>query len=242
MVYTPPPSPSMSRSTQIANPATSLQLYSQQPGSELMTFGNQNDFYAFQFPSHVHSPFSWMSNLDWKLLRNLASDTKALIKLPDFSLFEYKEFFYKSHQMTTVCSTSDTGILCAQYLVTLLMNDMQPSSQTNLDNIHEWLRSIPQAAVLQFFKDLPTGHSDVLRERVYAAAMSAGDEKIVRLMLELGLDLGQAIEVWSYKGRIHKLPLCTALILGHYSIAKVMVAQLCSLGPRTTSTIYLTKF
>jgi ankyrin repeat protein len=217
----------MSKTTQIASPVANLQLYGHQPRTDLTAFDFQNNTYDFRYSPLVHDPFSWMSNLDWNLLRNLSRDTKDLIKLPYSSSSDYKALFYQTHEMTTVCPTADTGIYYAQYLVTLILNDMQPSSKTSLDKMHEWLRSVPQAAVLQFFKDLPTGHSDILRERVFAAAMRAGDEKTIRFMLALGLDPGEAIDIWSHDGQPAELPLLTALIMNRFPIAKVIMAQLC---------------
>jgi ankyrin repeat protein len=165
-------------------------------------------------------------------MRNLTRDTHSLIKLPNSSSLDYKALFYQTHQMTTFHPISDTDVVYPKCLITLLLNDMQPSSETNLDNIHKWLRTVPQAALLQFFKSMPYGHSDILRERVFAAAMRAGDEKIVRSMLALGLDPGQAIDVWSHEDQGPKLPLCTALMKNQVPIARAILKQLCHGGTK----------
>ncbi|KAH7372020.1 hypothetical protein BKA66DRAFT_611164 [Pyrenochaeta sp. MPI-SDFR-AT-0127] len=231
VVYSPPPSPSArvhSCTMETTSFVTELQLHSSHSQHSMIEYSipYQEDTFIFDFAPASAQSFSWMATLDWSLVTNFTKGNQDIIKRPSSLPMDYKALFYESKQISKTRVTTDTDTIFAQYLVSALLNDITPSSQTNLEDIHTWLRNLPQSAVLQFFKTLPAGHLDVLRERVFAAAIRANDEATVRSMLELGLDPVQAINIGGRGSKQPDFPLCRALKDTKFPIAKAIVLHL----------------
>ncbi|KAF2027687.1 hypothetical protein EK21DRAFT_114623 [Setomelanomma holmii] len=104
---------------------------------------------------------------------------------------------------------------------------MQPSTKTTLDDLYEWLRKLDQPAVMRFFSALPPEHADVIRERVFAAAMRAEDENTLRFTSALGSDPREVIDTGCCSEDDPKLPLCAALVTKRFSVAKVITDHIC---------------
>jgi ankyrin repeat protein len=168
--------------------------------------------------------FSWVTTLNWNWIKNLMDNTGALIRHPEFLPEEFKAVTYQARAASTICVRSDAVTNFAQFMVSALLNNIQPASDLHLKDIHSWLGRLPQSVILGFLKALPIGHSDVLRERLFVTAMDRNDVATIHSVLETGFDLHQNISWGSYG--IPMLPLHQALLLHDYPIAKVIVQKL----------------
>jgi ankyrin repeat protein len=179
--------------------------------------------FAFLFPH----PFSWTRALDWSWIKTFIKDNEAVIRYPDAQSMTLAALSYQTNPISTICATSDTTANFAQYLVSALLNKMAAPSISNPDGIYSWLGKLPQSVIRQFLKALPPGHSDVLRERIFVAAVNAQDAATVQSALESGFDIHQAIDLGSYSGP--QLPLCRASTQCNYPIARTIVTHACGL-------------
>jgi hypothetical protein len=179
--------------------------------------------FAFLFPH----PFSWTRALDWSWIKTFIKDNEAVIRYPDAQSMTLATLSYQTNPISTICATSDTTANFAQYLVSALLNKMAAPSISNPDGIYSWLGKLPQSVIRQFLKALPPGHSDVLRERIFVAAVNAQDAATVQSALESGFDIHQAIDLRSYSGP--QLPLCRASMQCNYPIARTIVTHACGL-------------
>jgi ankyrin repeat protein len=168
--------------------------------------------------------FSWVTTLNWNWIKNLMDNTGALIRHPEFLPDEYQAVTYQARAASTICVRSDGVTNFAQFVVSALLNNLQLTSDLHLGDIHSWLGRLPQSVILGFLKALPTGYSDVLRERLFITAMDRKDVATIKSVLETDFDLHQKIS-WDSYG-IPMLPLRQALLLHDYRIAKVIVQKL----------------
>jgi hypothetical protein len=168
--------------------------------------------------------FSWMTTLNWSWIKNLMNNTGALIRHPESLSEEYKAVTYQAHAASTMCVRSDVVTNFAQYVVSALLNNLRPASDLPLEDIHSWLGRLPQSVILGFLKALPTGYSDVLRERLFITAMDRHDVATIQSVLESGFDLHQKISCGPNEDP--QLPLHQALSIKNYPIAKVIAQKL----------------
>jgi hypothetical protein len=174
---------------------------------------------AFSFPH----PFSWTRALDWGWIKTFIKDNDAIIRYPDAQSMRLAALSYETNPISTICATSDTTANFAQYLVFALLNNMVASSKLDPDGICSWLGKLPQPVICQFLKALPPGHSDVLRERIFVAAMNAEDAATVTSALESGFDIHQVVDFGSHTGPQH--PLVIASTQCDYPVARTIVAH-----------------
>ncbi|OAL46366.1 hypothetical protein IQ07DRAFT_590526 [Pyrenochaeta sp. DS3sAY3a] len=230
VVYTPPASPNVY--DQVSMQAITPQELSHNQHSEAATvtssfqhnrLANQH---TFRIPSTGHEPFSWMSSLDWKLLKNMTKNSQSLMKRFDAKGSIDEALFHQAQQIARFSEEPEVDVMFAKHLVTLALNDIKHSSQVDLEKVHEWLRQLPHPIILQFFKTLPSGQSHILQERVFVSALEAKDEITVKLIIRSGFDLTQKIQI---NGSAYPpaLPLCKALGSEAYSVARVIVELLC---------------
>jgi ankyrin repeat protein len=197
------------------------------------------DGFPFPFPQFSHSvspnvymsdialqyphAFSWTTALKWDWIETLVKNTGVLIKYPEALSMKLKALSYQANPIHTICATSDVDANFVQYLVSTLLNNMQTSSSLNPDNIYSWLGRLPQSVILRFVKALPPGHSDVLRERIFVAAMSERDVATIRSMLKNGFDPDQAIDFGASTGP--EFPLFRASSYCNYHVARTIVTH-----------------
>jgi hypothetical protein len=168
--------------------------------------------------------FSWVTTLNWNWIKNLMDNTGALIRHPESLPEEYKAVTYQARAASTICVRSDAVTNFAQFMVSALLNNLQPASDLHLRDIHSWLGRLPQSVILGFLKALPTGHSDVLRERLFITAMDRNDVATIQSVLDTGFDLHQRI---SYEPNGNPvLPLHRALSIKNFPVAKIIAQKL----------------
>jgi hypothetical protein len=166
--------------------------------------------------------FSWVTTLNWSWINNLMDNTGALIRHPESLPEKHKAVTYQAP--STMCVRSDAVTNFAQYVVSAFLNNLQPASDLQIGDIHSWLGRLPQSVILGFLKALPTGHSDVLRERLFVTAMDRHDVATIQSVLETGFDLDQKINCGSIGHNV--LPLHRALSIMNYPVAKVIAQKL----------------
>jgi ankyrin repeat protein len=174
---------------------------------------------AFQYP---HA-FSWTTALDWIWMKTLVKNTGVLIKYPEALSMKLKALSYEATPIHAICATPDTEANFVQYLVSTLLNNVQTSASLKPDNMYSWLGRLPQSVILRFLKVLPPGHSDVLRERIFVAAMSERDVATIKSVLKTGFDLNQAIDFGASNGP--ELPLFRTARHCDYPIARTIVTH-----------------
>jgi hypothetical protein len=168
--------------------------------------------------------FSWVTTLNWNWIKNLMDNTGALIRHPEFLPEEFKAVTYQARAASTICVRSDAVTNFAQFIVSALLNNLQPASDLHLKDIHSWLGRLPQSVILGFLKALPIGHSDVLRERLFVTAMDRNDVATIQSVLETGFDLHQRISYGPFG--LLMPPLYRALSTEKYPVAKVIAQKL----------------
>jgi hypothetical protein len=166
--------------------------------------------------------FSWVTTLNWSWINNLMDNTGALIRHPESLPEKHKAVTYQAP--STMCVRSDAVTNFAQYVVSAFLNNLQPASDLQIGDIHSWLGRLPQSVILGFLKALPTGHSDVLRERLFVTAMDRHDVATIQSVLETGFDLDQKINCGSIGHNV--LPLHRALSIMNYPVTKVIAQKL----------------
>jgi hypothetical protein len=197
------------------------------------------DGFPFPFPQSSHSvspnvymsdialqyphAFSWTTALNWNWIETLVKNTGVLIKYPEALSMKLKALSYQANPIHTICATSDIEVNFVQYLVSTLLNNMQSSSSLNPNDIYSWLGRLPQSVILRFLKALPPGHSDVLRERIFVAALRESDAATIKSVLKTGFDLNQAIDFGSSTGP--ELPLFRASTYCNYHVARTIVTH-----------------
>jgi ankyrin repeat protein len=181
-----------------------------------------SNIHISNFASLFPHPFSWTRELNWSWIKTFIKDNEAVIRYPDAQSMTIAALSYQTNPISTICATSDTTANFAQYLVSALLNNM-----ANPDGIYSWLGKLPQLVIRQFLKALPPGHSDVLQERIFVAAMNAHDSATIQSALESGFDIHQVIDFGAYSRP--QRPLCRASMECDYPIARTIVTHACSL-------------
>jgi ankyrin repeat protein len=181
-----------------------------------------SNIHISNFASLFPHPFSWTRELNWSWIKTFIKDNEAVIRYSDAQSMTIAALSYQTNPISTICATSDITANFAQYLVSALLNNM-----ANPDSIYSWLGKLPQSVIRQFLKALPPGHSDVLRERIFVAAMDAHDAATIQSALESGFDIHQAIAFESYSRP--QRPLYKASTECDYPVAKTIVKHACLL-------------
>jgi hypothetical protein len=181
-----------------------------------------SNIHISNFASLFPHPFSWTRELNWSWIKTFIKDNEAVIRYSDAQSMTIAALSYQTNPISTICATSDITANFAQYLVSALLNNM-----ANSDGIYSWLGKLPQSVTRQFLKALPPGHSDVLRERIFVAAMDAHDAATIQSALESGFDINQVIDFRAYTGP--QLPLVRASQLCSYPVARTIVTHACRL-------------
>ncbi|KAF2134192.1 ankyrin [Dothidotthia symphoricarpi CBS 119687] len=173
-----------------------------------------------------YEPFAWVKTLDFTRLPQLTSATSnQLINQSKAGLARLNAMFYPTQNAVT--NTVSSKFVILQYLISALLNNTELTGRTSLENIHSWLRSIPQPVLLEFFAALPKPVMPVLRERIFAAALEDDDGVTVQSMLTLGVDPFEMIPT-AYEGPVQ--PLERALGRGQVEVAKTIISHICQLG------------
>jgi hypothetical protein len=166
-------------------------------------------------------PFSWTRALNWSWIKTLIQDNKAIIGYPDVRSMRLAALSYQAYPISTICATSDVNANFAQYLVSALLNNMSAALNMDLNNMYSWLGKLPKPVMLQFLNALPPGHSDVLRERIFVAAMDKRDSATVQSILETGFDLHEPINFAPSQDPV--LPLVWAFSQHDYPVARTIL-------------------
>ncbi|KAF2678237.1 ankyrin [Lentithecium fluviatile CBS 122367] len=168
-------------------------------------------------------PFSWANTLDWDVISQLTSPMRQMIKLSVPSPTQANAIFYPMQQGSGNPDYQNAIPLFPRYLVSCLVNGTDIPGGLKIDDIHRWLRNIPHSTLAQFFKMVPASIMDILREKIFAAAVYDGDENTVKAMLELGVDPRDNIAVEMGEAKDPSSPLQIALSRRHFSVAEILV-------------------
>ncbi|KAH7084126.1 hypothetical protein FB567DRAFT_528443 [Paraphoma chrysanthemicola] len=123
---------------------------------------------------------------------------------------------------------SDLQFSLGQYFMSLLLNNKQSPAGVTLDQIHRMFRSLGAAVVKRCFGSLDQNHADVLKERVFAAAIADDDKRAVLAMLEMKFCLRHAIYIEGRCGsQGPQMPLCAALIGERHNVARAIADHIC---------------
>lgn len=193
-----------------------------------ITAHNQTPTFSIRF-----EPFAWAKTLDWNMLPQLTSTDNQLINLSKVDLTRLNAMIYPAQQDVTQLANRKSVV--PRYLIYALLNNTKLTRTGSLEDIHHWLRSIPQSVVLQFFAAIPKQVMAVLKERIFAAALDDGDGDTVQLMLTLGVN---PLEMIPTVDEGPAQPLGRSVRLCKYAVTKIIISHLCrtesGLGPSGT--------
>jgi ankyrin repeat protein len=185
------------------------------------------------FSLGIFEPHAWTRAIDWSLLASLSQRNAGIAKLLDpnsISLSSVVHSFFQSNGQLIV---RDPDFLIPFCILSSLLNGTEPSGNITNSQLHGVLRALPISIVLKLFENLESPYSDILRQRVFASALDAGDAKIVDAMLSLGLDPCEKIWFDSDISNSADFPLERALHHRQFSVCKAIVTHRCK--PRSPS-------
>jgi ankyrin repeat protein len=113
------------------------------------------------------------------------------------------------------------------YLITTLLNNTIHAGYSPLKDAYQWLKALPRSTTLYLMNTLPASIVDPLKERIFAAAIKAGDEDIVQNMLALNADPWEAIMMDQQAQHAPITPLEYVTRNGSLSVAKKLVQHMC---------------
>jgi ankyrin repeat protein len=175
----------------------------------------------------IFEPHAWTQAIDWSLLASSMQRNTRIAKLFHFGASDLNSVVRSSiNNSQLIVRGSD--FLIPFYLLSALLNGTEPSGRIKNSQLHGILRALPKSVVLKLFEKLESPYSDMLRERVFASALDAGDPDIVEAMLSLGLDPCERIWFDSGFNSGCRLPLQRALYFDKFSVCKAIVKYRCS--------------
>jgi ankyrin repeat protein len=185
------------------------------------------------FSLGIFEPYGWTQAMDWSLLASLLRRNTGIVKLLDLSSTNLKSVVHPSLQSNGQLIVRDPDFLIPFCILSSLLNGTEPSGNITNSQLHGVLRALPISIVLKLFENLESPYSDILRQRVFASALDAGDAKIVDAMLSLGLDPCEKIWFDSDISNSANFPLERALYHRQLSVCKAIVTHRCM--PRSPS-------
>jgi hypothetical protein len=186
--------------------------------------------YGFKPLREQFQPFAWFSTLDWKSipesmiqsLRPVGNHTPTSAQIAAmFCPVEEITSAPKNQYNYPAFHGSTTAI---QYSMASILNK---SGSSTFDPYY-WLRGIPWPIAARIFGGLPAPIRDVFRERMFAEAIKNDDEKLVKAMLELGVDPLERIDI---NGQVGTPPVYAAYYQ-KFSVLKVLTLHLIKVGAK----------
>jgi hypothetical protein len=175
----------------------------------------------------IFEPHAWTQAINWSLLASLVQRNTKIAKLFHSSASDLNSVVRSSiNDKQLIVRGSD--FLIPFYLLSALLNGTEPSGRIKNGQLHGVLRALPKSVVLKLFDNLESPYSDMLRERVFASALDAGDSEVVDAMLSLGFDPCERIWFDSGVNSGCRLPLQRALYFNKFSVCKAIVKYRCS--------------
>ncbi|KAH7126608.1 hypothetical protein B0J11DRAFT_526008 [Dendryphion nanum] len=141
------------------------------------------------------SPFSWATRLPWELVSPWLLPSQNLIHRTGHGTSAHNTLFYSTN--SAIVNQSTATSLAPIYMVSALLNNMSLPGITTIQNAHNLLRAIPKSEALRFFQSLPIQEWEILRERMFAAAVDDGHLATIKTMLDLGINFRDKIGVRS---------------------------------------------
>jgi hypothetical protein len=174
----------------------------------------------------IFEPHAWTRAIDWMPLTSLSQRNSWNAKLLDIiDKISFVSVVGCPLQNNGQLIVRDPDFLIPFYLLSSLLNGTEPSVNVTNSQLHGVMRALPKSVVLKLFGTLDSPFSDMLRERVFASALNAGDAETVEAMLSLGLDPCERI--WFDSGVGSDLPLERALYFNKFSVCKAIVNHRC---------------
>jgi hypothetical protein len=103
---------------------------------------------------------------------------------------------------------------------------MTTTGHTQSNNRYNWLHDLPLHKVKQSLGALPAPIFDALRERVFVAAVKAGDINIVSIMLSIQIEPHERIML-ELSRPSPMYPLEYAVATSQYTLAKTLLQHMC---------------
>ncbi|KAH8706951.1 hypothetical protein GQ44DRAFT_818173 [Phaeosphaeriaceae sp. PMI808] len=180
------------------------------------------------YPSHLAHcmPFLWIGNMDWGQLSGSLSSSQELTIWKAPTAMQLQSAFHPRFIASMALPKADAKMILPLYLATSLLNNMTQSMSLKTDYACGWLKALPPAAIHGFIQNLPAVLLSVARERIFAAALVAGDVNAVLSMLALEVDPREQVNIKAYLSNIPERPFTVALRLNDLAVAKVIAVNL----------------
>jgi hypothetical protein len=185
------------------------------------------------FSLGIFEPHGWTQAMDWSLLASLLQRNTEIAKLLDPNSANLKSVVHSSLQSNGQIIVRDPDFLIPFCILSSLLNGTEPSGNITNSQLHAVLRTLPTSVVLELFENLESPYSDILRERIFASALDAGDSETVDAMLSLGLDSSEKIWFDSDISNGADFPLKRALFNRKFSVCKAIVTHRCKSRSRS---------
>jgi ankyrin repeat protein len=170
---------------------------------------------------------SWKWNIDWSLISQIkpSSHQSTPMDLPLTKILKAMSYTAQTDLMSS--QNGYESAVLPIHLTTLLLNNITHSEGYTLSDAYQWLIALSPSEASQIMKSLPASIHDAFRERVFIAAIEAGDANVVQNMLSLGIDpLDIVSGNWDSQS-IRVSPLVHAIQKGCFLVIKVLVQHIC---------------
>jgi hypothetical protein len=175
----------------------------------------------------IFEPHAWTRAINWSLLASLVQRNTNVASLFHSSAIDLNSVVRSSFINDSQIIVRDPEFLIPFYLLSSLLDGTEPAGKITNSQLHGVLRALPKPIVLKVFERLESPYSDMLRERIFASALDAGDSETVDAMLSLGLDPCERIWFDSSISSGSNLPLERALYFNKFSVCKAIVNHRC---------------
>jgi hypothetical protein len=183
------------------------------------------------FSLGIFEPHAWTQAIDWSLLASLVQRNTTIAMLFHSSSISLDSVVHSSFINDNQLIIRGSDFLIPFYLLSSLLDGTEPAGKITNSQLHGVLRALPKPIVLKVFERLESPYSDMLRERIFASALDAGDADTVEAMLYLGLDPCEKIWFDSSTSSGSSFPLERALYFKKFSVCHAIVNHRCKPRP-----------
>ncbi|KAF2828859.1 hypothetical protein CC86DRAFT_347409 [Ophiobolus disseminans] len=158
------------------------------------------------------------------------SSPKQLVQWKQPSEMQLDAMFHPKRQTLAGLPYANGKMELPFFLTASLLNDIALSGIVTSTDAYELFKTIPSGEVLRSLQAIAAPILDALRERIFFAALNAGDADIVRAMLELGVNPSEKIMTrMPYPSFELTLvcPLEFSVASRHFLVAKTLISHLC---------------
>lgn len=171
-------------------------------------------------------PFSWLRFVKFDFLSQSTSQIQLLTSSPSRFEMRLNAAFHQQQELYKAVPGMDGRTLPQSYLLLSLVNNLDAIGHTDSNQSYEWFKTLPLSDMKRSLGGLPDPIFQALRERVFVAAVRAGDVEIVSAMLALQIEPHEPVMLEpSHATPIY--PLEFAVAANDFALARTLIRHMC---------------